>query len=628
MATKLSVVIITLNEELNIARCLDAALEVADEIVVVDSYSTDATKEICLKYNVAYFEHIFEGYIQQKNYAASMSKYDFVLSLDADEVLSEQLINSIQVIKKDPLFGAYSINRMSHYVDRFIKNGHWFPDKKIRLFKKGVGHWAGRNPHDVFTLLNGGRAPMLKGVLYHYTFNSVADHIKQANNFSEIGSKQLDDQSIFFLMIKAIFSPFWGFFYGYIGRLGFLDGWYGLIIAIIAANETFLKYAKAVVKILSKDLPFYDVIHISSMKTWRGGEQQVANLLLGQRQNGLSVFMITVKNSSLMNFCESNNIPYSTISFTNGFNFFSAFKIKLLSRRLQAKTLHMHCSPSHTLAIFSKLFGNPANLVLSRRVIFPVRSNFLSYQKFNYNGISKIICVSASTRDVISKTVKNKAKLKVIYDGIDIDKFNGEANLRLKKKLGLEGKKIISNISAIAAEKDYHTFVDVAEVIINKMPNTHFIIVGSGKEYKTIHSYIAEKNLQSNISMLGFRNDIPNLLSIIDVFLMTSVMEGLGSTILDAFASKVPVVATDVGGIPEIVMHETTGLLSKPKDVKGLSSNVMRLLEDDTLVQSITNKAYDIVTTQFSANNMVLETNAVYKEIESDRSLSNELTTA
>lgn len=620
MATKLSVVIITLNEELNIAKCLDTAREVADEIVVVDSYSTDGTKQICLDYNVSYFEHKFEGYIQQKNFAAAKAKYDFVLSLDADEVLSKQLVSSIIEIKKDTLYGAYSINRMSHYVDRFIKNGHWFPDKKIRLFKKGIGQWAGRNPHDVFKLFNGGRAPMLNGVLYHYTFNSVFDHITQANNFSEIGSKQLDDQSTFFLIIKAIFSPFWGFFYGYIGRLGFLDGCHGLIIAVIAANETFLKYAKAVVKILSKDLPLYDVIHISSMKTWRGGEQQVANLLLGQRQSGLGVFMITVKNSSLMNFCESNNIPYSTLNFTNGFNFFSAFKIKLLSSRLQAKTVHMHCSPSHTLAIFSKLFGNPANLVLSRRVIFPVRSNFLSYQKFNYKGISKIICVSASTKDVISNTVKNKDKLKVIYDGIDIDKFNGQTNLRLKEKLGLMGKKIIGNISAIAAEKDYYTFVDVAEDIVHKMPNTHFIIVGSGKEYNNIHSYIASKNLEKNISMLGFRKDVPSLLSIIDVFLMTSVMEGLGSTILDAFASKVPVVATNVGGIPEMVVHETTGLLSIPKDVKDLSYNVMRLLEDDTLAQNITKNAYDIVTTRFSANNMVVETNAVYKEIVSDES--------
>ncbi|VAW27690.1 hypothetical protein MNBD_BACTEROID06-1171, partial [hydrothermal vent metagenome] len=413
-----------------------------------------------------------------------------------------------------------------------------------------------------------------------YTFNSIFEHLRQVNNFSEIGANQLKTQKLFYLSIKAIFSPIWGFVYGYIVKFGFLDGWYGLIIAIISSTETFLKYTKAIVKLKALKVANCDVIHISSMKTWRGGEQQVANLVLGQIKRGLLVYMFIKKGSSLMSFCIANEIPFSIIKFNNGFNIYSAFKIKKLSKRLQAKVIHMHCSPSHTLSIFSKLLGNPAKLVLSRRVIFPVRSNVLSYKKFNYSGISKIICVSESTKKVMAQTVEAVEKLNIIYDGIDINKFRQVYAPHLKRSLGIEGKKVIGNISAVVAEKDYFTFVDTAEIVLNKIPDVHFLIIGSGAEYEPIKKYISIKKLGANITMLGFRKDIPELLSIIDVFLMTSTMEGLGSTILDAFASKVPVVATNVGGIPEIVLHESTGLLSSPKDFESLSDNVIRLLND------------------------------------------------
>lgn len=612
---KISVVIITLNEEKNIERCLKAAWQVADEIVVVDSFSTDRTKEICREFDVSFFEHKFEGYGAQKNYATSKAKFEYILSLDADEVLSKKLVSSIVKVKQDPRNSSYQLNRLSFYVSKFIKHGHWFPDKKIRLFKKTAGSWTNENVHETFELKKHQKASVLKGVLYHYTFNSIFEHLRQVNNFSEIGAVQLEGQASFFLIIKALFSPLWGFLYGYIFRLGFLDGWYGLIIAVISSTETFLKYSKAIIRLNTKGALSCDVIHISSMKIWRGGEQQVANLLLGQKKLGLQVFMIVRKDSALMSFCRSHNIPYLTIKFNNGFNILSVFKIKSLSKRMQAKVLHMHCSPSHTLSIFSKLFGNPANLVLSRRVIFPVRSNFLSYKKFNYDGISKIICVSESTRDVMKKTVKAVEKLDVIYDGIDPKKFQKIKAPDLKKELGLEGKRLVGNISAIMAEKDYCTFVDTAEKIVRKMPDIHFLIIGSGAEADDIQHYINKKKLTFNISMLGFRKDIPELLSILDVFLMTSIMEGLGSTILDAFASKVPVVATKVGGIPEIVLHETTGLLSSPKDSKNLSKNVIRLLNDKLLVDKVTKNAYQLVTSKFSTDTMVKLTNKVYESI-------------
>jgi glycosyltransferase involved in cell wall biosynthesis len=147
---KLSAVIITFNEEKNIERCLNSLKEVADEIVVLDSFSKDQTKEICLKHNVAFYEHAFDGHIQQKNRAVSYAKYPHVLSLDADEALDLQLINSIKEIKAAFNMQGYYMNRLTNYCGHWVKHCGWYPDKKLRLWDSRLGQWTGTNPHDKY----------------------------------------------------------------------------------------------------------------------------------------------------------------------------------------------------------------------------------------------------------------------------------------------------------------------------------------------------------------------------------------------------------------------------------------------------------------------------------------------
>ena len=140
----LSAVIITKNEEKNIARCLGFFIKiVADEIVVVDSYSTDKTEEICLNYNVRFIKHHFEGHIEQKNYALSQATYQHVISLDADEALDEEMQNSVLEVKKDWSFDGYTMNRLTNYCGKWIWHGNWYPDTKLRLWDKSKGQWGG-----------------------------------------------------------------------------------------------------------------------------------------------------------------------------------------------------------------------------------------------------------------------------------------------------------------------------------------------------------------------------------------------------------------------------------------------------------------------------------------------------
>lgn len=241
---KLSVVIITFNEERNIGRCLDSVLNLADEIVVVDSYSTDKTREICNQYGVRFLEHKFDGHIEQKNFAVKQASYPHVLSLDADEALSAELQKSIQEIKNNWAADGYWCNRLTNYCGKWIRFSGWYPDKKLRLWDSRKGEWKGVNPHDKYILQAGTRESSIKGDILHYSFYSISDHIRQVNYFTDIAAKALLERGKKVSLFKILLAPLFKFIRDYFFKLGFLDGFYGFVIVIISAHATFLKYVK------------------------------------------------------------------------------------------------------------------------------------------------------------------------------------------------------------------------------------------------------------------------------------------------------------------------------------------------------------------------------------------------
>lgn len=241
---KLSAVIITYNEEEHLEKCLGSLVDVADEIVVVDSFSTDHTKVICEKFNTRFIQHAFEGYIEQKNYALSLATYDYILSLDGDEALSHTLKNSILEVKKNWSFDGYYFNRLNNYCGQWIKHSDWYPDRKLRLFKKNSGEWKGINPHDRYTLKKGLKKGFLKGDLLHWIYRDYEEHNQKNEKFSSIAAKAYFELGIKSSIWKIIYRPSWAFFKAYFLRLGFLDGLNGFIICVQTYHVTFLKYIK------------------------------------------------------------------------------------------------------------------------------------------------------------------------------------------------------------------------------------------------------------------------------------------------------------------------------------------------------------------------------------------------
>ncbi len=246
---KISACIISYNEEKKIEDCLKSLLPVVDEIIIIDSLSTDSTLKIAEKYTDKIYHQKFLGHIEQKNLAVEKASYDWVLSLDCDERLTEELQQSIHAIKNrldHTDADAYCMSRKTFYVYRWL-NHCWYPDIKTRLFNKNTAQWGGTNPHDRI-ITDGDNSVKLDGDIQHYSFNSVSEHIQTIDKFTEIGADEIIRKN----KKASVFSPIthasWTFIKLYFLKRGFLDGFAGLTVSMLSFMHVFIKYSKVIIK--------------------------------------------------------------------------------------------------------------------------------------------------------------------------------------------------------------------------------------------------------------------------------------------------------------------------------------------------------------------------------------------
>lgn len=240
---KISATIITHNEERNLPRAIES-LRCADEIVVVDSGSTDRTVQLAEKLGARVIDSPWPGYAKQKNFAAERAEHDWILSLDADESLSEALEAEIWRLKKTgPQHDAYTMPRLARYLGRWIRHSGWYPDRKIRLYHRAKGTWVGDFVHE--SLKVDGAIGHMEGNLLHFTCDSLSEHMKSLDRYTTLAAEQLVANKTEVTWARLLCEPPWTFLNTYVIKAGFLDGVEGLAIANMAALYNFLKYAKA-----------------------------------------------------------------------------------------------------------------------------------------------------------------------------------------------------------------------------------------------------------------------------------------------------------------------------------------------------------------------------------------------
>lgn len=241
--TPLSAVIITFNEERNILRCLESATIISDEIVVVDSYSTDSTADICRRFpKVKFLQRPWQGYAQTKNWANQQTAHEYILSLDADEVPDEQLQQSIKLAKASGLKGLYELNRLTNYCGHWVKHCGWYPDKKIRIFPKSQANWAGDYVHETLRTDKALKVTPLDGHLLHYSYHTLDDHKVRIEKYATLNAQKLFSDGKGPLIFKRWYAPLWKFCHVYFLKLGLLDGIAGFHIARLSARSVYLKY--------------------------------------------------------------------------------------------------------------------------------------------------------------------------------------------------------------------------------------------------------------------------------------------------------------------------------------------------------------------------------------------------
>jgi glycosyltransferase involved in cell wall biosynthesis len=240
---KITATIITFNEERNIARAIES-LRCCDEIIVVDSRSTDRTAEIAAKLGATVVETDWGGYARQKNYAADCASNDWILSIDADEALSEALEGEIWHIRKNgPRYDAYTMPRLAQYLGRWILHSGWYPDRKVRLYNRQKARWVGEYVHE--SVVVDGKVGHLQSDLLHFTCSSLTEHLKTMDRYTTLAAEQLVARGSRIGLRQLLADPAWTFVRTLVFQRAFLDGVEGLTIAWMAALYNFVKYSKA-----------------------------------------------------------------------------------------------------------------------------------------------------------------------------------------------------------------------------------------------------------------------------------------------------------------------------------------------------------------------------------------------
>jgi len=616
---KLTAVIITFNEEKNIRRCLESILDIVDEIVVVDSFSDDATELICMKYGARFIRRPFDGHIEQKNFAVSQATHDHILSLDADEVLSESLRKSISKVKENWQYDGYSFKRLTSYCGKWIRHTSWYPSRKLRLWDRRKGEFGGRNPHDRIILHEGATHNVLKGHLLHYSYNSIIEHISQINYFSTIIAREYYKERIRITRFEILYHAFWRFFRDYFIKLGFLDGLYGLIISVNSSFETYLKYSKLKIMMLEKSVVEKSrICFVNSMRSWGGGEKWHFDVSRGLYTKGYDILLVSSSGSELNKRALINNIPVLTICISN-LSFINPVKIFQVYRMLKKEKIRtLIINQSKDL----KLFGIAGKLARLKHIIYrrgsalPIRNTVLNRFLFR-KIITDIIANSKETRRTIFQNntdLVQAEKIRIIYNGIDLKTFDGQVADTIYSRFGKEI--LIGNAGRLSEEKGQILLIDLARRLKSHGNNFRILIAGEGKLQSKLKNYARMQGVEEIVIFMGFIENVKSFYSTIDIFVLTSVYEGFGYVLVEAMAAQKPVVSFDISSSAEIIENGISGFLVPGGDIEHLAEKLELLMKDADLRKKMGSKGRERVEEVFTLERTLDEVEELIKDKE------------
>jgi len=363
------------------------------------------------------------------------------------------------------------------------------------------------------------------------------------------------------------------------------------------------------------------VIHVSTQMGWRGGEQQVAYLMEGLAEAGVRQEVVCRSGSALEQHCIRQNIAHVAWPRITSIDPAFAFRLARFCRKTASTLVHAHDAHAHTMAVMAaSFFGMRAGIIVSRRVIFPLGKGMLSHWKYHHPSVRRIICVSDAVREATVASGIAADRLVTVHSGIDTARFNGLSRSEpLRSELGASPDTLlIGTVAALTAEKGLFTFLRTIKGIATASERPVVaVIAGEGPLRTELEEHIVSLGLSGKVRLPGFRDDVPQLLASLDLFITTPESEGLGTSVLDAMAAGVPVVATSTGGIPEMVLDGNTGLLAPVGDDEVLAQQAVRIIVDKDLAEGLVRNASQRLS-RFTVEQMCQRTLNVYLQEKAD----------
>ncbi|RKS53469.1 glycosyltransferase involved in cell wall biosynthesis [Gillisia mitskevichiae] len=362
-----------------------------------------------------------------------------------------------------------------------------------------------------------------------------------------------------------------------------------------------------------------NILHVSAVKSWGGGENHIENLCneLHQISPSTQNSVLCLKNGLFHKKLQNSKISFETVSIDFKMDLRFCFKLISICRKQHIDLIHIHDSTALTLCIMADHLYNLPPFVFSKKTTFPIRSRKQTLYKYNYKKIKKILCVSEATKAITATNVNDPSKLVSIYHGTKVNGSCSTEAINIRDQYEIEPlKKIIGNIANHNWPKDLDTFINVANNLINErgIKNLHFIQIGNyTTETPDLIKKIEKFNLSEHITLTNVIPNASRLILQFDISLVTSKSEGVPQFIYESFLNKVPVVSTNVGGISEIIEHETNGLLATAEDFMKLADHVVLLLENSELKERFVNISYNEVREKYTTEMMAKKTLQEYK---------------
>ncbi len=350
------------------------------------------------------------------------------------------------------------------------------------------------------------------------------------------------------------------------------------------------------------------ILHVNTERGWRGGEQQLLYLIRGLKHRGINSTVACRKGEELEERCRKEGFETIPLS---GNQLRDLLTIGIIGKDFDI--IHAHAAKAHTISALSK-YIHRRPVIYTRRVDYKPKENPLT--RLKYKNTDVIVCVVERLNEILRNFGIEERKLRTIYSAVDINLRNlvDESKVKAIRK-DTKGNPIIGNVGALTEQKNHENFIEAARIVLKTFPKAVFLILGEGHLRGKLENLIDRYNLKDRVKLLGFKRDIQNYIAAFDLFVLSSNNEGIGGSILQAMVLGKPVVATDAGGVREVVIDGKTGVLVKKRDPKALAFGISRLLGDPKLRKTLVNNALIFARENFSVDKMVDAYMKIYGEV-------------